>query len=50
MREYKDGALLREDAISQEQLEAIFGPLKEAAKKRRIRKPKTKVRNPFDHT
>ena len=44
IREYKDGTLLREDAISQEHLEAIFGPMKDAAKKRRIRKAKTKVR------
>ena len=36
--------LLREDAISQEVLEPIFGPMREAVKKRRIRKSKTKVR------
>jgi len=45
IREYKDGVLLREDAISQEVLEPIFGPMLQAVKKRRIRKAKTKVRN-----
>ena len=44
MREYKDGVLLREDAMPPEQLEAIFGPSIQLAKKRRIRKGKTKVR------
>jgi len=45
IREYQDGVLLREDAISQEVLEPIFGPMAQAVKKRRIRKAKTKVRN-----
>ena len=48
IREYKDGVLLREDAISQEVLEPIFGPMREVVKKRRIRKAKTKVRTTPD--
>ena len=44
VREYADGVLVREDGISVEQLDAIFGPLKSYHKKTRItRKPKTKV-------
>lgn len=44
VREYKDGVLVREDAISVEQLNSIFRPAKSAYKKNRsIRKQKTKV-------
>lgn len=44
VREYADGVLVREDGISVEQLDAIFGPLKSFHKKTRItRKPKSKV-------
>lgn len=44
VREYKEGVLVREDAISVEQLNSIFRPVKAAYKKNRsIRKQRTKV-------
>lgn len=44
VREYKEGVLLREDAITVEQLNSIFRPVKAAYKKKRgIRKQRTKV-------
>ena len=44
VREYKEGVLLREDAITVEQLNSIFRPVKAAYRKKRgIRKQRTKV-------